>query len=210
LVIFVTVTDRVRSSAYRRTKARTFARSWRFRASPPRAVAATLAGTLAIHAVLSIVSNAPFFDRYLLGPSAWAAGLLISGGVSRSEFGRTTLVAAALGSLVFTLVSARLVGAAAALDGGTWRIAEQLGDDVDRRSIDAGFAWFGYHQTGPIHSKPVSGRNWWTSFYPDQPICVTVLARSGDGHGPAFGLLGPEYDFDAVWSDDPECVGMQP
>jgi len=177
--------------------------------TPRGVVAATLALTLGVHAALSLFSDAPFFDRYLLAPAAWTAALLADRAPIRHRVGLPISGLAGAAALVLVLVSGRLVGAAAALDGGAWRAGERLAESVDARTIDAGFAWFGYHQEGQVRFRTVAGRNWWTSFYPDQIVCVTVSAQASNDPPTAFGLLGPRYEFVATPSEDGRCETVE-
>jgi hypothetical protein len=167
----------------------------------PRAVVtAMLVATLGVHAALCLATDAPFFDRYLLAPAAWTTALsahdLTGGGVDRGRRGRCGVLAAGASSAVLLLVSAQLVNSAAALDGGAWRAAEHASEMFDPATIDGGFAWFGYHQDGSVHTGWISGRNWWTSFYPDRPVCATVTAEAADGVNAVRRLFGPAYQFD--------------
>ena len=161
-----------------------------------------------VHVALTLTSNTPFFDRYLIAFVPLVVALAATSGLLAGEtvnaFSRVLGVAlvAGLGLLGFAFVDA-----SATIDGAKWRFGERLeAAGFEARTIDAGFEWFNFHQQGVARQEPGPDRNWWTSFYAQTPVCVTVVAG---GHAevnqdPAVGrfvarsALGAPYVFDAV------------
>lgn len=184
-----------------------------FRTRSPLAAARNLVvmsvfGLAAVHAVLTLTSNTPFFDRYLivfvplLIALAATSSLVVDETIGVSSGVLGIVLCAGLG-----LIGVALVDASATIDGAKWRFGERLESaGFEARSIDAGFEWFNFHQRGVARQEPGPDRNWWTSFYADTPVCVTAVAG---GHGGAGGepvvatfvarsALGERYVFDAV------------
>jgi hypothetical protein len=146
---------------------------------PPSAVRIMLCGVAVglagAHLLLLVTSNAPYFDRYLIVLVPIVVALVATADAWTSSRIQRAMLAALFGGLL--LVGMAFVDASAALDGAKWRVGERLADhDFPRSSIDAGFAWFNFHQDGIALQQPGPDRNWWTSFYPQTPVCVTVIA----------------------------------
>ena len=180
--------------------------------SPERAaryvVQVSVVVLFSVHVALTLTSNTPFFDRYLIAfvplVVALAATSELMGGETVNAFGRVLGVAlvAGLGLLGFAFVDA-----SATIDGAKWRFGERLeAAGFEARTIDAGFEWFNFHQQGVARQEPGPDRNWWTSFYAQTPVCVTVVAGGPAevNQDPAVGrfvarsALGARYVLDAV------------
>jgi hypothetical protein len=164
------------------------------------------AGTLLGIFLVNGATTAPIFDRYFLPLLMVVPALALN---FASDFGalrhRLFVTCASLGLALTVAVSVITVDSINVVDGGKWRIAEQLvSDGISPGSIDGGYEWFGYHQTvtaHPQHTEPTSG--WWTTLYADPKICAAVgLSRGIPQNGLPFlktlqltNIIGQKFDF---------------
>lgn len=134
-------------------------------------------------AAATILTATELFDRYWLATVPLVAALLVRAGqaeqVMQSFPGRRE----ALSMLALAALGVVIVDASATFDGAKW----QIGKAVEHRtgweagSIDAGYEWFGYHQSGDLELQPVlNPPNFWRKLFEPRPVCATVsFAPSG-------------------------------
>ena len=156
--------------------------------------------------------NSPVFDRNLVPIIPFVVALGIRVARDHGLVVRWTRVVATVTLVVFGSLGIGMIDTSATFDGATWQLARSVeAQGYDAGSIDGGYAWYSYHQTGPLVRDPVtSGTHFWLSQFAERPVCVTVQF---EGTGPsghlaagnavvgrvtARSLLGVRYDLVAV------------
>jgi hypothetical protein len=123
------------------------------------------------------------FDRYLLVLVPLSAALVVHAGQAerlvRALPGRRDAVAmVALAGLGLVVVDG-----SATFDGAKWRLGEEVAARTgwDPGSIDAGYEWFGYHQSSDLEQQ--SELTWpafWRTLFAPRPICASGSFASSD------------------------------
>ena len=144
---------------------------------------------LIAHASATLVLGTWLIDRYfiLVLPFLTAAILVLARDasvvVNRRLLGVPVIALAAYGAWGLYVVDFD-----ARFDGARWAISEELVESgYAPNEIDGGMQWVSFHATDiglgaqDVPTRP--GRNWWTERYPQQPVCVTVIAIDGRGPG---------------------------
>lgn len=135
-------------------------------------VAAGVVGQLSL---LALVDTGEF-DRYLVPFVPLLAGLVLvaSQRIGALKSARASLVWAIAGGCAFATVGFAGVDRIADLDGSMWRAGERLvAQGYDPSTIDAGYAWFGYHQRlSP--QLPLGEVSTYHDLFPFRVICVSV------------------------------------
>ena len=116
------------------------------------------------------------FDRYLLVLVPLSAALLARAGrteqVMRSLPGRREWAAL----LALATLGVAAIDASAAFDGAKWRLGEvvEARTGWDPGSIDAGYEWYGYHQTAPVERQGfLTAPTFWRLLFAPRPVCAT-------------------------------------
>lgn len=76
---------------------------------------------------------------------------------------------------IMALLGTAVVDAAATYDGAKWQFATSVQrSGFAPESIDGGYEWFGYHQTGEIVDFRLNApaRNWWNRLFESRNLCV--------------------------------------
>ena len=137
---------------------------------------------LVAHSGATLVLGTWYIDRYfiLVVPFLTAAVIRIARDagltVQRVQLAVPLTVLVAL-----TIVGTHVVDFNARFDGARAAIGNQLvGQGFRANEIDAGMEWVSFHATEigvTLEDDAIRpGRNWWTERYPNQPVCVTVMA----------------------------------
>ncbi|MCU1537249.1 MAG: Dolichyl-phosphate-mannose-protein mannosyltransferase [Humibacillus sp.] len=166
---------------------------------PPTAGVLTLAyavAYLALTLTLALATTSPDFDRYLMPvvPAVaavvlWTAERLDRGLVERSSPGRRRLrtVAARGAVAALAVVSLSLVVTSVQFDTAKWRLGTELeAQGWSAPTVDAGFEWFGFHQTDAIdpHRPGLAGEPFWVARVFAHPrVCVRVSHDADPGAG---------------------------
>jgi hypothetical protein len=116
------------------------------------------------------------FDRYLLVLVPLGAALVVYAGqaehVVRERPGRRDAVAmVALATLGLVVVDG-----SATFDGAKWRLGEEVAARTgwEPGSIDAGYEWFGYHQSSDLELQDdVIGPVFWRALFAPRSICAS-------------------------------------
>ena len=133
--------------------------------------------TFLVNALATLALGAPFIDRYLIVAVPFAVvgivGLARRLGVSTRRSKSAVVV---VGTIVWATFGLLVVDFAATVDGAKWDFGRQaVMAGVSAPNLDAGVEWFGFHQTTESSSlSDIPGRTWWTTRFPDQPVCATV------------------------------------
>ena len=139
---------------------------------------------LATHAAATIALGTWFIDRYfiLVLPFLIAAVVIVGRVLGVLAQGR--LVAVPIAFLIaYGLWGLCVVDFDARFDGARWQIGERLVEEgYAPHEVDAGMQWVSFHALDvglgaqAVPTRP--GRQWWTERYPDQRVCVTVVATN--------------------------------
>jgi Dolichyl-phosphate-mannose-protein mannosyltransferase len=137
------------------------------------AVVVGIAGQL----MLVLFSDSPAFDRYLIVFLPFGSSLIID--TARRwdliAFGRGRLPAA-IAVVAYVAVGTAYVDRAAQYDGAVWRLGNSaVAAGYDPTTIDAGYAWIGYHQPGVDAWPGAPNPAFWR--HPTRPRCVVVSFR---------------------------------
>jgi hypothetical protein len=123
-----------------------------------------------------VITPTELFDRYLLVLVPLSAALLARAGraeqVMRSLPGRREWAAL----LALATLGVAAIDASAAFDGAKWRLGEvvEARTGWDPGSIDAGYEWYGYHQTAPVERQGfLTAPNFWRLLFAPRPVCAT-------------------------------------
>lgn len=164
---------------------------------------------------IPLLTNAPLFDRYFFPVLPLFAGVVLYS-VARhrilAKFGKQLSI---FSIVLFTFLSAVFIDSSFILDGLKWKAGDELvADGYSAQSIDAGYEWFGYHQTEIANGRNIKPiRNWWVSLYSSPEICASVgLGDFAEGENQESvihsyeveNLIGTKFK---VWSVDsiPSC-----
>lgn len=143
----------------------------------------------------TLVLGAPFIDRYLIASVPFAVtGIISLGRWVDVAVARPRLGVVAFGLTAWVVFGLLVVDFSATVDGAKWDFGHKaVSAGVPAANLDAGVEWFGWHQTGesgPLLDIP--GRTWWTTRFPDQPVCGTVYL-SDEGTAPVADGLQERY-----------------
>lgn len=133
-------------------------------------------GMLGTLIFVPLITNAPLFDRYFLPviPCLTALVLYFIQNFQFTWAAGNVLSALALAALTF--LSSVFIDSSFILDGLKWKVGNYLvTEGYSPGTIDAGYEWFGYHQTEVAHGQQLPPiRNWWTRLYDSPQICASV------------------------------------
>jgi hypothetical protein len=122
------------------------------------------------------LTTTDLFDRYLLVLVPLSAALVVHAGhaerLVRELPGRRDAVAM-VGLATLGLV---VVDGSATFDGAKWRLGEEVAARTgwEPGSIDAGYEWFGYHQSSDLElQSEVTGPVFWRALFAPRPICAS-------------------------------------
>ena len=184
-VFVVWAVSRARGASTRAHAVRSFVR-----ADIARAVIVAFPVLLLIaHASATLVLGTWLIDRYfiLVLPFLTAAILVLARGAN-VVVNRTLLALPVVALAAYGVWGLYVVDFDARFDGARWAISEELVQSgYAPNQIDGGMQWVSFHATDiglgaqDVPMRP--GRNWWTERYPQQPVCVTVIAIDGRGPG---------------------------
>ena len=190
---------------------------------PGRTLVALFSVTaIGVLGALQLFTNGTLFDRYLVPIVPFVVALAVRVALDHGLFVRRQSAVAPIALVVFAGFGIGMVDASATFDGAKWQLAQSVeARGYDVASIDGGYEWFGYHQTGFIAPRPyVPGTNFWVSFFGERPICVTSRFKDPSRTRPAStgasvvsernarSLLGVEYHLVAV-SGPQSCQASQ-
>ncbi len=193
--------------------------------TPTMLAAFTTSLTLVYLAVIALTTGT-FFDRYLILLVPYIAALLILAGSRNRLFWRVSRragrAAAAAALVAYAAIGFVYVDAAATIDGAKWRTAERLvSAGFPPATIDAGYEWFGFHQTDDIspgweHRKGDLA----TRLFSPRPVCATVFLSGDEAAARAAArrhvivrrsvvrtLLGRDVVVTAIFGPDSCAVG---
>lgn len=134
---------------------------------------------LLVTTAVSVVTDAPIFDRYLLAALPGIAGALAyaaRGTRWRTVAGRWIAGATAVATLALVTLGLSLSDTAATFDGAKWRLAsavEAAGHPA--HEIDGGYEWWGFHNPAPITGRGFGGQygeSLWIKLFADARACV--------------------------------------
>ena len=169
-------------------------RSLRIRASPTtRAQVRQLLLLTVIFGILAqlgmiLLSDSPAYDRYILVLLPFASALVLDTALRwRLLAGRRGRLLAAIAAVAYALVGIAYVDRAAQYDGAAWRLGNvAVLAGYDPATIDAGYAWIGYHQTGLDAWPGAPDQGFWIT--PELRQCVVVFFQAADDPVPAATL----------------------
>ncbi len=160
----------------------------------------------------SLLLNTPLYDRNLIPLIPFVVALALHVARDHGLVVRRKGVVAALSLGVFGSFGMGMVDASATFDGAKWELARSVeAQGYEAGSIDGGYEWYLFHQTGPVVMRPVTpGSSFWLSQFVERPVCVTsqfegttlddhlgagttVVSRVN-----ARSLLGVDYDLIAI------------
>jgi Dolichyl-phosphate-mannose-protein mannosyltransferase len=143
---------------------------------------------------LVLLSDSPVFDRYLIVFLPFGSALIMDTARQWNliALGRGRLPAA-IALVAYVAVGTAYVDRAAQYDGAFWRLGDgAVAAGYDPTTIDAGYAWIGYHQRGLDAWPGAPDRAFWRD--PAHPRCVVVSFRR-TGHvapGRTIGVVKTE------------------
>lgn len=173
--------------------------------SPQRHGDAALVTTTAVISTVATVGVAiafgwPIYDRYWLVPASALIGV-IAHNIERHNvtWKRQHLVAAVAVATCAALYS----DAVASIEGGYWRAGNHAVAELDvpAATVDAGFAWVGWHRDGDVDvTFATNTATWWTSLLPHADTCATITTTPADAGAqpvtrsrPAVGIRQATY-----------------
>ena len=153
------------------------------RVDPARAVVVVFPVLLLLaHGVATILLGAWYIDRYFILVIPFLVAALIR--IAKDQLvvvrGIHTLIPLTVLALM-TGLGIHVVDFNARFDGARWEIGRALVDQgYLAHEVDSGIEWGGFHALdvgqSPDQRDYRADRNWWTERYPDQRVCVTVVA----------------------------------
>jgi hypothetical protein len=147
----------------------------------------------ALLAAAVTLTGVELFDRYLLVLVPLSAALLARAGraeqMMRSIPGRREWVAL----LALVTIGVVAVDASAAFDGAKWRLGQavQARTGWEAGSIDAGYEWYGYHQTAAVEPHGAfTAPSFWRTLFAARAVCAEgSFAPSGQSAVPADDVI---------------------
>jgi hypothetical protein len=133
--------------------------------------------------IVALLTTAPLIDRYLITIIPVALALCFKAGEDlKLKLPRCALLSSvAVGALA--LVGFIYTDTSLVVDGAKWKMGSLVTEaGYSPETIDAGYEWFGYHQTVLAEGKYVEPiTNWWTTLYEDPDVCALVgIGNPGD------------------------------
>ncbi len=131
--------------------------------------------TTGILGAIKLFTSAPLFDRYLMPAVPFVLALSIRVALDNGLVIKPKRAVAALSLGVFAIFGIGMVDNTATFDGVKWRLAKSVeAQGYPAESIDGGYEWFGYHQSGAINPRAAEpGRNFWINLFDDRTVCAT-------------------------------------
>ena len=168
--------------------------------------------TIGVLQAAKLLMNTPLFDRNLVPIIPFVVALAVRVALDHGLVVRRTGLVVTLALVVFGSLGIGMVDTTATFDGAKWQLARSVeAQGYEAGSIDGGYEWFSYHQTGPIVQRPVvPGTNFWLSQFAERPVCVTSQFEGSPPTGhlgagvtvvstvSARSLLGVDYHLIAV------------
>jgi hypothetical protein len=173
--------------------------------------------TAALALLALLLTDAPFYDRYVIPLVPFSAAVTIWSARRLGLTARTAPTFAVAALAIFALIGLRSVDAADALDAAKWRLASEVEDaGYDAATIDGGFEWFADHQPDAVQIRPNEpDRGFWITLFTERPVCATSAYAGSQlaGAGREIAdveeraLFGPAYHLVAVEGPTPCDLG---
>jgi hypothetical protein len=129
--------------------------------------------------VFRVFQGWPVFDRYLL-PLTVPLMALALGGLGPMPGRRSLGMPALVTAVALAVLTVVIVVHDTALRGAQWEVGEEaVTEGISPRDVDAGYAWVGYHDEGPVGHGPPSTRwkdpkPFYAELFPDAGNCLST------------------------------------
>ena len=167
---------------------------------------------LGAHAAATIALGTWFIDRYfiLVLPFLSATVLIVGRDLGFLARGKLATIPVAV-LVAYGLWGLYVVDFDARFDGARWQMGERLVEQgYAPHEVDAGMQWVSFHALDiglgaqAVPTRP--GRQWWTERYPDQRVCVTLVAT--DSPESVAGNAIGKFQVDTLFSKQYALVAV--